>query len=880
MKDNNVIQLIERYKKHIEDGGLQNENFKWKLLAQFKGRPNLAADNFANEISSIDFGNLIYQQASSVIKQLAKGKTDDYKKCLQNLFNEDLSLNERISVFSNDISNLYQSIVNEPKHSHHHDERTIATLLSYKYPDKYTFYKDSYYREYCKLIGEVPKNVGEKYAHYLELIKSLSEDYIENDKELITLINNYLPDNIFNDKNHYLLAQDILYQSFDIIKAENTIQGLLLADSTDWFDNQIKQAENHKFNIIWNSKKLDSNRSRAIELLRDKIKRNETFDIFYLQGNNANYYAKVIDFCIDENEYNKQDWNSKYNDIYDFKANFDDYTEGNHKAKIVFLTSEFIKLDTPISKTDFHLFANYKYPIKDNIVPFTHIEGYETVNKSNTMKTFPLNQILYGPPGTGKTYNTINKALEIIGDEIPDDRREVKEQFDKRVNEGRIVFTTFHQSMSYEDFVEGIKPKIEDSSHENETDSSELKYNIESGIFKNACAVAAYQCYKMNINPRKKYTFNDLHAAFLIDVRKKLSKNEYPIITTKSGKIGEIVGINKNSSINVRPKETELNYSFGVTKENLNKLYDKFENISEIKSISQIKETCNIKHGTDLFAVFGSLKEFEKTIKPESFENEFFKWDNQEEPDTVDIVKSFNDGVYNEAVIKHSQEAQRIVLIIDEINRGNVSQIFGELITLIEEDKRLGKKETLEVTLPYSKQKFSVPANLYIIGTMNTADRSVEALDTALRRRFSFEEMPPKYDLPELDYEIAGFKVFEILKTINNRIEKLLDKDHQIGHSYFMFENQSVENMIQSFYKNIIPLLQEYFYGDYGKIGFVLGKGFIRIKETGNNLFADFEHDSRSDFEERIVYEIIDYRNSDLKGFENAIKQLMNQKVE
>jgi len=118
MKDNNVIQLIERYKKHIEDGGLQNENFKWKLLAQFKGRPNLAADNFANEISSIDFGNLIYQQASSVIKQLAKGKTDDYKKCLQNLFNEDLSLNERISVFSNDISNLYQSIVNEPKHSH------------------------------------------------------------------------------------------------------------------------------------------------------------------------------------------------------------------------------------------------------------------------------------------------------------------------------------------------------------------------------------------------------------------------------------------------------------------------------------------------------------------------------------------------------------------------------------------------------------------------------------------------------------------------------------------------------------------------------------------------------------------------------------------
>lgn len=239
-------------------------------------------------------------------------------------------------------------------------------------------------------------------------------------------------------------------------------------------------------------------------------------------------------------------------------------------------------------------------------------------------------------------------------------------------------------------------------------------------------------------------------------------------------------------------------------------------------------------------------------------------------------------------------------LFIDEINRGNVSQIFGELITLIEEDKRLGKNEALEVTLPYSKEKFGVPPNLYIIGTMNTADRSVEALDAALRRRFSFEEMPPLYDLKELDYEYAGKKASKILETINKRIEKILDKDHLIGHSYFIRkEDETPEEKIPTaFYKQIIPLLQEYFFGDYGKIGMVLGKGFIRKKEWDNkdDSFADFDFESASDFDDRDVYEIINYLNSDIEynieikkdnkkisipmNFEKAIKLLMRDNID
>ncbi|MDH0675771.1 AAA family ATPase, partial [Empedobacter sp. GD03861] len=235
---------------------------------------------------------------------------------------------------------------------------------------------------------------------------------------------------------------------------------------------------------------------------------------------------------------------------------------------------------------------------------------------------------------------------------------------------------------------------------------------------------------------------------------------------------------------------------------------------------------------------------------------------------------NIEDGIFKRIADRAKRDPDNdYALFIDEINRGNVSQIFGELITLIEEDKRLGNDEAIEVTLPYSKEKFGVPSNLYIIGTMNTADRSVEALDTALRRRFVFEEMPPEYNLNGLQENLFSFSAAEILKTINKRIEKLLDRDHQIGHAYFINKNEAT--IIDSFYKNIIPLLQEYFFGDYGKIGLVLGTGFIRKMEQ-DSVFANFEHLDYSQFEEKESYEIINYKDN-FEGFREAINLLMNR---
>ncbi len=370
--------------------------------------------------------------------------------------------------------------------------------------------------------------------------------------------------------------------------------------------------------------------------------------------------------------------------------------------------------------------------------------GGKTAGEDGDLVELPLNLILYGPPGTGKTYKTVDKTLERLltkqdldallkGKNTEKEKREAQvEKFNSLKNEGRIVFTTFHQSMSYEDFIEGIKPKFEGKT---------LNYPIKNGVFKELC----YDIIKKQIDP-------------------------------------------------VSPEN--------VTDEDV---------------------------------------------------QEFIRTDS-------------NNKNREQSLEKETEKVDRYVLIIDEINRGNVANIFGELITLIEKDKRLGEKEQLTVKLPYSNEEFGVPSNLYIIGTMNTADRSVEALDTALRRRFSFEEMMPEPELlqdkNETDANMKYYRVVngttvyylkDILQTINDRIEILKDRDHLIGHSYFMIKNENGSDktkfdlgnpndsqiLIGIFFDKIIPLLQEYFYGDYEKIMMVLGKTFVEEKETNSITFAN-----------------------------------------
>lgn len=581
-------------------------------------------------------------------------------------------------------------------------------------------------------------------------------------------------------------------------------------------------------------------------------------------------------------------------------------------------------------------------------------------NQTRKMKPTSLNTILYGPPGTGKTYATIEKSLRILNEEEDIEsceskvRATIKAQYDKRLKEGRIVFTTFHQSMSYEDFIEGIKPmKPEDS-------DTFVKYEIQSGIFKLIAARAAFACYLIHRvkTPGKAYDFDTLYDAFIEDISKKLDQNITPEFYTKTNAKIKVVRINRNDSIITTAfNSNRKNDPAPKTRSNFRKLYHRFQSIDEIKTLQDIRDEIKIFPGiSGFYAIFRGLKEYEKTFEPTVNEDEAVDLPNLTDEK---IVEMFSEGDFNDAVIAEAKSVEKKagnhVLIIDEINRGNIAQIFGELITLIEEDKRLGKNESLEITLPYSKTPFGVPPNLYIIGTMNTADRSVEALDTALRRRFSFEEMPPRPELLSpsnlfwrlmkqyeevpwedkaykrkekelLDFMGASTKVWDmrkklwdnysrnyeeeefpeseftginlktILSTINTRIEKLLDSDHQIGHSYFLSVSH-MEDLHDVFYRKVIPLLQEYFFGDYGKIGLVLGKGFVRKKEWDNktDVFADFsDYENDGNFNDREVFEIVKYpitppadnykvkigNNTVVMDFEKAVRLLMKQPIE
>ena len=273
-----------------------------------------------------------------------------------------------------------------------------------------------------------------------------------------------------------------------------------------------------------------------------------------------------------------------------------------------------------------------------------------------------------------------------------------------------------------------------------------------------------------------------------------------------------------------------------------------------------------------------SYEDFVEGIKPKVLSNEEtdFGLEGAEETDGS-IAYAIKPGVFRELAERALKDpSHEYALIIDEINRGNVANIFGELITLIEDDKRVSGEASLDrslwtVTLPYSRRKFAVPSNLYIIGTMNTADRSIEALDTALRRRFSFKSFYPNPELLK-DYQPDGFDVdfLKLLKTINERIELLLDRDHTIGHSYLMKIKDSsdpLNGLRKAFTNSILPLLQEYFYGNPGRIGMVLGSKFVKKCATNSKMADGYWGDNEA--EERDIFEITPEEEWSIKAFQS-----------
>ncbi|WP_182417270.1 McrB family protein [Bartonella sp. HY038] len=422
----------------------------------------------------------------------------------------------------------------------------------------------------------------------------------------------------------------------------------------------------------------------------------------------------------------------------------------------------------------------------------------------------PLNRILYGAAGTGKTYHTINHALSIIEnvtlDALNDENREtLKHRFDQYKEQGLIKFVTFHQSFSYEDFVEGIRA---------ETNAlGQLTYNIKSGIFKEIC--------DLNIQD----------GLMLFQVATEFGDYTLNKITK------ELLEIEKPNGNIIHLSRDLINILLNAYREN--------------------KITAND---------FSEKQVIDKLGKNILLEPYLINGYNSILARLIPFLSEYLDA--------HSSKKQNYVLIIDEINRGNISRIFGELITLIEDTKRQGSEEELSVTLPYSKQEFFVPKNVYLIGTMNLSDRSLTGLDIALRRRFTFIEMPPKPELLK-DVKIGNLNIGDLLDIMNKRIEVLLDRDHCIGHANFLSlkTTPSVEDLALIFKHKIIPQLQEYFFDDWSKINMVLNaNGMLKQKDIEHaQLFSNIDIENGSFIEEQTIWEIDDRALQSIEAFSKIL---------
>lgn len=493
---------------------------------------------------------------------------------------------------------------------------------------------------------------------------------------------------------------------------------------------------------------------------------------------------------------------------------------------------------------DFPAFSFYA----DKTINYT-INDDDFNDKEIDNMNIPLNQILYGPPGTGKTYNTVLKAMSIIDNteykNVSDEQYSaLKIRFDELKQTGQIEFVTFHQSYSYEEFVEGIKPYIPEWGT---IDNADVKYIGENGIFKEICKNARQiktdktshkidfsktRIFKMSLGANWENETEDIYNYCLTN----------NVVALGWGDDKDF------SSCNTSEEFRNLDSTWGAKAVEIFKNWMRVGDIilisngnSNIKAIAQITGEYEYHNDREIrYCQFRNVnwlyngddipvaKFYDKKLSQQAI----YGFYNKDKEGKEDYNSSINTNVLNEIITGNinSAEEKPYILIIDEINRGDVSKIFGELITLIEEDKRIGNKYQMKTILPYSKESFGVPNNLYIIGTMNTADRSIALLDTALRRRFDFEEIMPR---PELlgGKVVEGINLQTLLTRINERITNKYDRDHQIGHSYLMGVN--TKEQLERAYKNrILPLLNEYFYNESKTVAEILNCSEDELKTS------------------------------------------------
>lgn len=759
--------ILNEYKKDFPKlfwtSKTENEKYKWVAVKHFQDNWDIDAENFSEMLakSLAKTENLLASQGSfpkGMIIAFSKANPEKVREMFKKLFDEKISVVTRIEDFmksSEKMRSQYEPKDGKGWKSHYQNPNSISTYLWLRYPDKYYIYKYSEVREVANELDRSFKPTkGAKPETILGAIKLYDElaEYFATDSELVELLNSHLDDSCYPDPKLRTLAIDVGFYISRYYKDKQTQK-----NSDGWWPS-LQEYNPNISKDDWKKYILEvekPNHPSPMQMLKAMVE----------LGGEAS--CKKISDVYGGTPYRYVGCTMNIGRRVKNYFNLAACKDGDQERyfSFPFLGKKGSDGDY-IYKLRPELFEALKELDLSDVSPYYTGEDDEML-----LTDVSKNTILYGPPGTGKTYNTAIYAVSICDNtktlkdleeiaKTSEGYAEIQEIYNDFVREGRIVFTTFHQSYGYEDFIEGIKPKTFDNDGKND-----IAYDVEPGVFKKFCTNSSVSAKTFD------EAWDDL-------VDKAIQQGNTYEFKRRSGSLLQTKLRDENSFV--------VNWSTGAS----NTL--KKSRVYEQWASNGYASKSSVSGGTRWYLEAG------QAIIDE-------------------MITNFNLSSYDSLV-----EKKPCVFIIDEINRGNVSKIFGELITLIEDDKR----ETTSVLLPYSGDAFTVPSNVYILGTMNTADRSITALDTALRRRFSFVEMMPNPDVEFMkNVEIDGINISEMLRKINKRIEVLFDREHTIGHAYFkkLTSNDSIEKLAEIFENKIIPLLQEYFYEDYEKIRLVLG---------------------------------------------------------
>ncbi|MCL1679291.1 AAA family ATPase [Elizabethkingia miricola] len=802
---NITYHLIEKYIDILEENGEPNEAYKYLAINTFKQNWDLEAEDFYQMFRSSfsKVSNLLYQNSWGFIEKSTHLFPNEVREMFRNLYDESVEISQRIKTFQTESEKILPKVrqsLNRTNINTQQDERTISVYLAFRFPEKYMLYKADYYKNFCEQLNIKAKKSGERFLHLQELANQIIQENRLNDNNFINTYRKFYQKPNWNDK--YLMIQNVLYvvfrdaKDFNLLELFNKFDKKQLEEYYDFLDSIIENfgfqeddkrlvfnADKNKivFTIgqryIWNTATIGKDDYKFRTISEQQISNNfVNFD-----GSPTAYLCKINN--ISEAHKNKQSiFNSIENELN--RTQISSYSKYNKKE---------------LEKMAFDI--DFRNEILSQLEYQTTTE--KQMENINSDKKIPLNQILFGAPGTGKTYTLKN------------------EYFPK--------YTISEKSITPESYFE----------------------EIVSGLtWWQTIALALLEVGTSKVN--------DILENRWVSKKAVLSESKN-VRATIWGNL-QFHTIIESKTVNYTQRQTP--YIFDKTKDKKwelleNELKEQAPEIYDIlDSVNNFKPNPNkeIKHY--VFTTFHqsfSYEDFIEGIKPVM----------EEGKETISY--QIENGIFKDLCLKAQNDTEnRYAIFIDEINRGNVSAIFGELITLIEPDKRIGAVNELKVKLPYSKREFGVPKNVDIIGTMNTADRSVEALDTALRRRFSFVEMQPNPSVL-LNSEYQDVDLKQLLEMINQRIEVFVDKDHQIGHSYFI-GIQNLEDLKQTFKDKIIPLLEEYFYGDFGKIGLVLGGSFIYQEENKAKFPKNFSYEN--DFlEDKKVYRFTPFENWDEQTF-------------